>query len=194
MENICPSMATVVGCRSAGNVIPPTTIRDVAKDTRTLWVVTPTTGLSCWEGFCGEIGAGGAKTELGPFGPPDSGEPLFGSVPPLEDPPLLESPAGGDGAGSGVGKGLLKTDAIIPPRLTKGGLCTVGSIGTLRSWVGVSASGPVWMGWAGPGVVVSNEGGGVSPIKTVTGCFNVDTTSGLGDAGATMLEAAAVSI
>lgn len=194
MENICPSMATVVGCRSAGNVIPPTTIRDVAKDTRTLWVVTSITGLSCWEGVCGEIGAGGVETELGRFGPPDSGEPLFGSVPPFGDPPLLESPAGGDGAGFGVGKGLLKTDAIIPPRLMKGGLWRVGSIGTLCSWVGVLASGPVWMGSAGTGEVGPNEGGGVSPMKTVTGCFNVVTTSGLADPSATILEAAAVSI
>lgn len=192
MENVSPSMATVVGCRSAGNVVPPTTIWDVANDTRTLPVVTSTTGPSSWGGACGEICAGGVGKELCPFGLPGSGEPLFGPVAPLEGLPLLESPAGGDGAGFGGVKGLLKTDAMIPPRSTKGGGCIVGPMGTFRSWVGFAASGPVWIGWAG-GLTGPNEGGVVSPIKTVCVCFNVVTTSGLGVSNAVLLARAAVS-
>ncbi len=66
-------------------------------------------------------------------------------------------------------------------------------MGIFRSWVGVAASEPVWMGWAG-GLTGPNEGGVVSPIKTVCVCFHVVTTSGLRVSNAVLLARAAVRL
>ena len=164
-------MATVVGCAFAGNVLPPIKIWEAARDTRILAVVTATNGLSCWEKPCGESGPGGAGDEPCPFEPPDPGVV-----------PLPESPAGADEDGRGDGKGFLNIEAIIPPRSTDAGGGAVDFVCTLRSWVGVAASEPVWMGSAETAVLGSKDGGGVSPMRTVCVRFHVVTTSGLAEA------------